>query len=60
MSEPVHDYDAGWRGEALWRCTEAALRRLAGADVFWLRHRGHRIAHLANGTSAVVFKYGGV
>lgn len=54
-----HDLDTGWaiwNGEPLWRSTEVALNRLTGAEVFWLRHRGHRIAHLANGTPVAVLR----
>lgn len=54
-----HDLDKGWaiwQGELQWRSTEAALNRLTGADVYWLRHRGRRVAHLKTGTPVAVLR----
>lgn len=55
-----HDADKGWaiwQGEPLWRSTEPALNRLTGAEVQWLRHRAHRVAHLENGTAVAVLRH---
>lgn len=64
MSDPQNtllafDFGAGWaiwKGEPQWRSTVAALNRLTGADVYWLRHRGRRVAHLKSGTPVAVLR----
>lgn len=58
----THDEAKGWsthEGDPRWRANTTALKRLKGADVYWLdgnKARPVHVAHLASGTPVCVIR----